>query len=101
MCYVRALYFKPSNSTSSRFRFTTVNINLRAKPEWYLSKHPLGTVPALQKGDDIVIESLICSDYIDEKFPDDRGLHSSNKEHKFRDVGLVAIYGSKVAGERK
>lgn len=47
-----------------------VNINLMAKPEWYLNIHPEGKVPALLDGDKVIVESLDICNYLDEKFPD-------------------------------
>ncbi|XP_069095539.1 glutathione S-transferase omega-1-like isoform X2 [Pleurodeles waltl] len=51
-------------------KFETININLRSKPEWFLKKAPFGLVPVLEtsKGD-IIYESLITSDYLDEVYP--------------------------------
>ncbi|XP_078499864.1 glutathione S-transferase omega-1-like [Lissotriton helveticus] len=51
-------------------KFETININLRSKPEWFLKKAPYGLVPVLEtcKGD-IIYESPITSDYLDEAYP--------------------------------
>ncbi|XP_063910147.1 pyrimidodiazepine synthase-like [Zophobas morio] len=46
-----------------------VNINLKTKPEWYFKVHPEGKVPALDTGSEVIIESLVISDYLDEKYP--------------------------------
>jgi glutathione S-transferase len=45
-----------------------VNVNLKEKPEWFFKKNPLALVPVLEKGDDIVYESSICDEYLDEVY---------------------------------
>lgn len=48
-----------------------IYINLIAKPEWYLTMNPLGKVPALEiTPDTFIYESLVVSEYLDEKYPD-------------------------------
>lgn len=48
----------------------TINIHLREKPEWFLEKNPLGLVPTLETEDgDVVYESPITCDYLDELYP--------------------------------
>ncbi|XP_062602424.1 pyrimidodiazepine synthase-like [Saccostrea cucullata] len=49
-----------------------VNINLKSKPEWFLQKNPLGKVPVLEQDDKIVYESLICCDYLDQVYPQNK-----------------------------
>ncbi|XP_069467848.1 glutathione S-transferase omega-1-like [Ambystoma mexicanum] len=48
----------------------TINVNLKSKPEWFLKKAPFGLVPVLEtsKGE-IVYESAIACDYLDEAYP--------------------------------
>ena len=54
------------------FRYETVNIHLRSKPEWFAKDiNPLGKVPTLQIDDKIVYDSEICNEYIDETYPGD------------------------------
>lgn len=45
-----------------------VNVNLKQKPEWFLEKNPLGLVPVLEQGDNIIYESPICDEYLDEVY---------------------------------
>lgn len=45
-----------------------VFINLTEKPEWYTESVPTGKVPALKTEGSILYESLIISDYLDEKY---------------------------------
>ncbi|KAJ1140677.1 hypothetical protein NDU88_007025 [Pleurodeles waltl] len=51
-------------------KFETININLRSKPDWFVKKVSSGLVPVLEtsKGD-IISESTIISDYVDEAYP--------------------------------
>ncbi|KAM8924431.1 glutathione S-transferase omega-1-like isoform 2-T2 [Pelodytes ibericus] len=51
-------------------KYEVININLKSKPEWFLKKCPLGLVPALETSNgDIIYESPIVCDYLDEAFP--------------------------------
>ncbi|XP_037722169.1 pyrimidodiazepine synthase [Drosophila subpulchrella] len=54
--------------------YHTVNINLTEKPEWLVDFSPLLKVPALQlveeKDQPSLIESLIISEYLDDKYPE-------------------------------
>ncbi|CAF1285426.1 unnamed protein product [Adineta ricciae] len=58
--------------------YEEININLTAKPEWYLKKNPPGQVPSLEWIDNqsketrFIPESLIVSDYLDEAYPQTR-----------------------------
>ena len=45
-----------------------VNVNLKQKPEWFLEKNPLGLVPVLEQGGNIIYESAICDEYLDEVY---------------------------------
>jgi len=50
---------------------TTINIDLKDKPEWYLADiNPLGKVPTVQLNDKIIYESLVCAEYVDQTHPD-------------------------------
>lgn len=47
-----------------------ININLKAKPDWYFEKNPNGTVPTLETPcGQVVHESLITCEYLDEVYP--------------------------------
>ena len=57
------------------FRYETVNIHLRSKPEWFAKDiNPLGKVPTFQIDDKIVYDSEICNEYIDEVYPGDESV---------------------------
>lgn len=41
-------------------------IDLANKPEWFLKKSPMGKVPILEIGDEVLFESAVINEYIDE-----------------------------------
>jgi glutathione S-transferase len=45
-----------------------INIHLKDKPEWFLTKNPQGTVPALEIDDKIVYESTATSEWLDDVY---------------------------------
>ncbi|XP_076810219.1 glutathione S-transferase omega-1-like [Clavelina lepadiformis] len=47
----------------------TVNIDLQKKPDWFFQKNPRGKVPAIEKNGEILYESDIMSEYVDEIYP--------------------------------
>ncbi len=66
-------------------RHEIVNINLKDKPDWYLKKHPISAgVPLVEYNGNLLWESLICADYIDELFPDTTPLHPKDSHTKNR-----------------
>ncbi len=40
------------------------------KPDWFLSRAPLGMVPVLEKDDVILWDSNIINEYLDEVYPE-------------------------------
>lgn len=50
------------------FEFT--EIDLSAKPSWFAEVSPYSKVPVLKHGDDLVWESSIINEYVEEVFPD-------------------------------
>ena len=44
-------------------------IDIADKPQWYLDKVPTGKVPALFVGDEVLFESAIINEYLDETTP--------------------------------
>ncbi|XP_075997848.1 glutathione S-transferase omega-1-like [Genypterus blacodes] len=55
-----------------------ININLRDKPDWFLEKNPLGLVPTLEtSAGEVVYESPITCEYLEEVYPEKKLLPSS------------------------
>lgn len=46
--------------------FTRTDIDLSDKPDWFLTISPLGKVPVLKVGDDVVFESSVIAEYVNE-----------------------------------
>nr|XP_040034422.1 glutathione S-transferase omega-1-like [Gasterosteus aculeatus aculeatus] len=55
-----------------------INIHLKDKPDWFLEKNPLGLVPVLEtSAGEVIMESPITCDYLDEVYPERKLLPSS------------------------
>jgi glutathione S-transferase len=50
--------------------FERVYIDLAAKPDWFTAVSPLGKVPLLQIGEDVLFESAALCDYLEEAYPE-------------------------------
>ncbi len=48
--------------------FRRLNIDLSAKPDWFLSRVPTGKVPALLIDGEVVFESAVISEFVDESY---------------------------------
>ncbi|MEQ8371382.1 MAG: glutathione S-transferase family protein [Alphaproteobacteria bacterium] len=44
-------------------------VDLSNKPDWFLRLSPYGKVPVVRRGDEVVFESAIINEYLDEIFP--------------------------------
>lgn len=49
--------------------FERIYVDLAAKPEWFLQLSPLGQVPLLKVGDDVIFESAVILEYLEETQP--------------------------------
>ncbi|KAG5678920.1 hypothetical protein PVAND_008543 [Polypedilum vanderplanki] len=78
--------------------YHTAFINLTEKPEWFTKVSALSKVPALEipESGDVLIESLIIADYLDEKYPQNP-LHSKNPLEKARDRILIERFNGFTA----
>jgi glutathione S-transferase len=61
---------------------------LRNKPDWFLERNPLGKVPMLEHDGKVVYESLICNDYLDDIYPEEK-LTPTDPYRRARDNILV------------
>ncbi|KAG7163320.1 pyrimidodiazepine synthase-like [Homarus americanus] len=72
-----------------------VNVNLKKKPEFLLEKNPQGKVPTLEKDGEIVYESMVTCEYLNEVHPDPP-LYPSDPLKKAQDRMLIELW-SKVS----
>lgn len=49
-------------------QFARRDVDLKNKPEWFLALSPLGKTPVLQVGSDVIFESAVICEYIDETY---------------------------------
>ncbi|XP_055335781.1 glutathione S-transferase omega-1-like [Paramacrobiotus metropolitanus] len=76
-----------------------VNINLKAKPEWYLEHvNPLGRVPTLYAPgrNDPLFESLIGAEYLDGQYPGDGALLPRDAYEAAQQRILIEVITQKV-----
>ncbi len=52
-----------------RVDFVTTYIDLQNKPDWFLDISPLGKIPILRIEDNVLFESAIINEYLDETHP--------------------------------
>ncbi|XP_041453828.1 pyrimidodiazepine synthase-like [Lytechinus variegatus] len=55
---------------AKNIKYEVVNCNLNQKPEFLLERNPAGTVPVLEYQGNVVTESLIICDLLEDLFPD-------------------------------
>nr|XP_039273366.1 glutathione S-transferase omega-1-like [Styela clava] len=51
-----------------KVEFEYVNINLKKKPEWFLEKYPIGSVPVFELDGKLIAGSLVLAEYVDEVY---------------------------------
>lgn len=84
--------------TEQAMPFERVDIDLAAKPDWFLEISPLGKVPALMTDRAVLFESQIIAEYLDETAPQslhptdalDRARHRSWIEAASHALNLIA-----------
>lgn len=71
------------------FSHEVININLKNKPDWFFEKNPFGLVPVLEnsKGQ-LIYESPITCEYLDEAFPGKKLMPSDPYERAFQKMLL-------------
>jgi glutathione S-transferase len=46
--------------------FERIDIDLASKPDWFLKVSPLGKVPVLKVGDEVIFESAVIAEYLED-----------------------------------
>lgn len=67
--------------------FERVDIDLDAKPDWFLARSPLGKVPILIVGEAVLFESSVIGEYVEETTPNP--LHPADPLERARHRALV------------
>lgn len=76
--------------------FERIDIDLAQKPDWFLALSPLGKVPLLQVGDEVLFESAVIVEYLDEVHPP--ALHPMDPLAKARHRAWME-FGSSTLGD--
>jgi glutathione S-transferase len=92
--------------TEKGVAFDRIYVDLAAKPEWFKAMSPLGKVPLLKVGDDVIFESAVILEYLEETepqplYPRDalaRAKHRAMVE--FGSAMLSDIWGMEIAPMR-
>lgn len=77
--------------------FERINIDLAAKPDWFLKISPLGKVPLLQVGQDVLFESSVICEYLEETQPGQK-LHPADPLRRARHRGWME-FGSSILSD--
>lgn len=77
------------------YRFDTINIHLWNRPDWFRKKNPLGKVPIIEYQGQLLYESLIISEYLDQVYLEPK-LQTTDPYLKAREKMFVE-YSSKVS----
>jgi glutathione S-transferase len=64
-------------------------IDLQNKPDWFLKISPLGKVPVLQVGEDVLFESAVINEYVDETNGD--SLHPKDPLAKAKERAYIEL----------
>src|SRR3990172_2134956 len=76
--------------------FERINIDLANKPEWFKTISPTGKVPLLKVGDDVLFESSVIVEYLEETQPNP--LHPQAPLSKARHRAWME-FGSTILGD--
>lgn len=75
--------------------FETINVDLKNKPDWFLERNPLGLVPVLEQDDKVVYESVVCNEYLDDIYTQEK-LTPDDPYRRARDKILLEYNGKLV-----
>lgn len=76
--------------------FERVYIDLSAKPDWFLAISPLGKVPVLRLDDDVIFESAVILEYLEDALPNP--LHPADPLTRARHRGWIE-FGSSILND--
>jgi glutathione S-transferase len=76
--------------------FERVNIDLDNKPDWFKAISPLGKVPLLRVGDDVLFESSVIVEYLEETQP--KPLHPKDPLARAKHRAWME-FGSSILGD--
>ncbi len=79
--------------TEKHIDFTRVFIDLSNKPDWFKAISPLGKVPLLQVGDEVIFESAVILEYIEDTT--DHPLHPVNALERATHRSMIE-FGSSI-----
>ena len=69
-CYCSALtWLMLLKALCTRCSYETVFVNLRRKPDWLFQLNPHGLVPVLEYKGNVIYESAVCGEFLEETFP--------------------------------
>src|SRR5215813_4768403 len=69
--------------------FDRVIIDLADKPDWFLAISPLGKVPLLKVGDEVIFESAVILEYLEETQPNP--LYPADPLARARHRGMIEL----------
>lgn len=81
---------------AKKIPYDTVYVNVTDKPDWLFEKSPHGKVPAIEMDGEVLYESLIIADFLDEKYRN-RPLYPKDPLKKAKDKIIIENF-HKVIG---
>jgi glutathione S-transferase len=72
--------------------FKLTNIDLRNKPDWFLKISPLGKVPVMKVNEDVLFESAVINEYLDETASEDNRLSPKDPLAKARNRAWLEYF---------
>lgn len=82
--------------TEKAVPFERVHIDLSNRPDWFNAISPLGKVPLLKAGDEVIFESAVILEYLEETRP--RPLHPSDPLARARHRGFIEMASAVLNG---
>src|SRR5262247_4382402 len=82
--------------TEKGVAFDRIYIDLAAKPDWFLAISPLGKVPLLKAENDVIFESAVILEYLEETQP--HPLHPADPLARARHRAMIE-FGSAILSD--